>query len=85
MENNIETQKPTFTSKEDKLSQIVQYYVAIQYGKNLPDEHDAKIIDNEFESKFLEIMTDDSAQSLWNIYENSVDVVEYNIDEIENV
>jgi hypothetical protein len=85
MENNIETQKPTFTSKQDKLLQIVQYYVAIQYGENLPEGHEAKIIDHEFKNKFLEIMTDDSTQSLWNIYENSVDVVEYNIDEIENV
>jgi len=85
MDENIETQKPTFTSKQDKVLQIVQYYVAIQYGKNLPEEHDAKIIDDEFENKFLEIMADDSTQSLWNIYENSVDVVEYDIDEIKNV
>ena len=85
MEENILTQKPTFVSKQDKLLQIVQYYVEIQNTKNLPKEHGTKIIDDKFESEFLKIMSDDNTQSLWDIYENSVDVIECDINEIENV
>jgi len=85
MEINIETQKPTFASKQDKLLQLVQYYVAIQDTKNLPEEHEEKCIDIEFEEKFEAIITNEALIQLWNIYENNVGVVECDVDMIGNV
>lgn len=85
MEENIKTQKPTFASKQDKLLQVVQYYIAIQDTKNLPEEHETKCSDVEFETKFDEIITNEALDKLWEIYKNNVEIIEYDIDQIENV
>ena len=80
MENNIQIQKPTFTSKQDKLLQIAQYYIAIQNTQNLSQEDNSKIIDEEFESNFLRMIPEENLERLWNIYENSVGIAD-----IENI
>lgn len=87
MENDIQITKPTFADKEDQILQLTQYFDCLQHSKSLPEGHEEKVIDEEFEieynkleDKTLATIQNDVLQTLWDIYEKNVDVIDEDID-----
>lgn len=84
MENDIQIIKPTFTDKEDKIFQLIQYYDCLQHSKSLPEGHGSKIIDEEFETGFLNAFDEGKLQKAWDIYaESTGNVVSADEDDID--
>lgn len=84
MENDIQIIKPTFTDREDKIFQLIQYYDGLQHSKSLPEGHGSKHIDEKFEAEFLNAFDEGGLQKAWDIYaENTSHVVTADEDDID--